>query len=255
MNLVVATLAGILSITGGIYSLKNNIFSGPVIGSLQGVVRDARIAKPLKLAAVEISGIDGAVVNTASTDDDGHYLIEALKTGNYVVKFTAAFHKPEAKTIRIEKDLASTINVDLVPDEEKMKSSLSVPENSVRQNIPAAYVASGVQAPMQAAPPYGSTQNMPPGGYSQAPMAAAPQYGSTQGMPQDYSQASPSPYGPQAQGYRHHSRRYYSGAPADNTSGVSQNSTQNSGMADVGAQLLQALMSKKSDNSTATTTN
>ena len=259
MNLVVATLAGILSITGGIYSLKNNIFSTPAIGSLQGVVRDAKIAKPLKLAEVEIAGVDGVVVNTANTDDDGHYLIEALKAGNYVVKFTAVFHKPETKTIKIEKNLVSTISVDLAPDEEKMKSALSVPENSVRQNIPAAYVASGVQAPMQVTPQYGSAQNASQG-YSQNPTVSSSQYGGTQ-TPQDYSQASPSPYGPQGQGYHHHSRRSYSGAPVDNTSGVTQNTPQSSGLADVGTQLLQAFLSQKaaqtattSSTSAATTT-
>lgn len=68
MNLIVALMAGIISITGGVYSLKNNIFSGQSYGSLQGVVRDSRLAKPLWLAAVEVSTADGAVVNTATSD-------------------------------------------------------------------------------------------------------------------------------------------------------------------------------------------
>ncbi len=251
MNLVVALLAGIISITGGIYSLKNNVFSGPAIGSVQGIVRDERIAKPLKLASVEISAADGAVVNTATTDDDGHYLIESLKAGNYSVKFTATFHRVETKTVKIEKDVTSTISVDLVPEEQQMKSALNIPENSVRQNIAAPYVASGVEAPLQTAPSYAPAQNASPA-YVPAQVPAATQYGTAQGMPQDYSQASPSPYGSQGPGYYRHSRRYYSGSPAGNNSGVSQNASQTSGLADVGAQLLQALVSKKSSNSTTT---
>ncbi len=256
MNLVVALLAGIISITGGIYSLKNNLFSGPALGSIQGIVRDEKIAKPLKLATVEISAVDGAVVNTATTDDDGHYLIESIKAGNYVVKFTATFHKPETKTIKIEKDLASTISADLIPDEQQMKAALNVPEIVTRQNIPAPYGASGVQSPMAVAPYSGVAQNASQG-YSQAP--ASPQYGSAQSASQGYSQV-PQPadvprYGAQNQGYRRHQRHYYSNAPVDNTTGVSQNTSQSSGLAEAGTQLLQALMSKKSDSSTTTSSN
>ena len=237
MNLVVALLAGIISITGGIYSLKNNIFSGPAVGSLQGIVRDVKIAKPLKLATVEIAAVDGAVVNTATTDDDGHYLIEAIKAGNYTVTFTAVLHRTETKTIKIEKGLASTINVDLTPDEEKMRAALNVPETPVRQNIPAPYGASGTQPQMPVTPQYGTAQNIPQG-YSQAPQAAdVPAYGS------------------QNPGYRRHSHRSYPGAPVNSTPGVSQNTSQGSSLAATGAQLLQALMTKKSDSSTTTSSN
>jgi len=218
--------------------LKNNVFSGPAYGSLQGTVRDERIARPLKLTVVEISDLAGAVVNTATTDDSGHYLIESLKTGNYVVKFTAPLHKIESKTIKIEKDLASTISVDLAPDEQRMRAALNVPETSVRQNIPAPYGASGTQ--------------------SQMPVTS--QYGAAQNIPQDYSkipQTADAPtYGAQNPGYRRHSRRSYSGASVDSSSGTSQSTSQGSDLAGTGAQLLQALLSKKSENSSsAATTN
>lgn len=222
INLVVALLAGVISITGGIYSLKNNIFSGPAHGSLQGIVRDEKIAKPLKLAAVEISDLAGAVVNTASTDDNGHYLIEALKTGNYVVKFTAPLHKVETKTIKIEKDLVSSINVDLFPEAPQANLSPVESAASVRQNIPAPYVPSGVQTPVPAAS----------SGYSRG--AQTP----------DLSTSTP-----QNPGSRRHPRRSYSGDSSGTSSGTSSTSSQGDALAQAGTQLLQALISKKSNNS------
>ena len=226
MNLVVALLAGIISITGGIYSLKNNVFSGPAHGSLQGIVLDERIAKPLKLVSVEISDTDGAVVNTTATDDDGHYLIESIKTGNYVVKFKAPLHKIETKTIKIEKDVASSINVNLVPEEPLLKAASNISETSVQRNILAPYSASVSQPPVPAAPGYGASQNIPQTNQVSEPALPAPQ----------------SPV------YHRHSRHSYSGGSADSSSDTSQNGA----LAQTGAQLLQSLLSKKSGSSSST---
>ena len=239
MNLIVALLAGIISITGGIYSLKNNIFSGPAYGSLHGIVRDERIAKPLKLVSVEISDLTGAVVNTAPTDDDGRYMIEALKAGNYVVKFTAPLHKIETKTIKIEKDFASSINVDLVPEASQANLSPVEPSASIRKNIPAPYIPSGVQTSVPAVPSYGTPQNalsVPPAspGYSQG------------GPTPDLSTSSP-----QSPGFHRHSRRSYAGASPDSSS----DSSSNSALTQVGTQLLQTLISKKSGSSSSTSSN
>lgn len=234
MNLVVALLAGVISITGGIYSLKNNLFAGPAYGSLQGIVRDERIARPLKLAAVEVSDLTGAVVNTAVTDDDGHYLIESLKTGNYVVKFTAPIHKVETKTIKIEKDLASSINVDLVP--EAQPSSLSVVESVVpaAQNIQTSYVPQTTYQAASAATGYNPSQ-------SGSTLPTAP---STYSQPEPVM--DPSLAGPPHSGYRRHSHRGYPEDPVATSSNVSQGSSQNDILAQAGTQLLQDLLTKKS---------
>ncbi len=238
INLVVALLAGVISITGGIYSLKNNVFAGPAHGSLQGVVLDERIAKPLKLVAVEISGLDGAVVNTAATDDDGHYLVESIRTGNYVVKFTAPLHKVETKTIKIEKDLASSINVNLIPEEQQIaKGAMNIPEAPFRQSIPAPYSASGSQAPITATPSYSASPSAP-AGYAQTEPVSDP----------SFSNSRPA-------GYHRHSRRSYSGDSVDSASGTSQSTSQTSALATTGAQLLQAFLSKKSDSSSSTSSN
>ena len=243
MNLVVALLAGIISITGGIYSLKSNLFAGPAYGSLQGIVRDEKIAKPLKLAAVEISDLAGAVVNTATTDDDGHYLMESLKTGNYVVKFTAPLHKIETKTIRIEKNLTSSINVDLVP--EVSSAALSAVES-------AASGVRNIQAPYTPSATYPAAASVVPG-YNQSQSTA-----SVSTPASTYEQATPvsnpSFSGSSPMGYRRHSHRNYSGDSFDSSSGTSQNTSQGSALATTGVQLLQAFLSKKSEGSSSTTT-
>jgi hypothetical protein len=239
INLVVALLAGVISITGGIYSLKNNVFSGPAYGSLQGIVRDERIAKPLVLTSVEISDLSGAVVNTATTDDRGHYLIEAIKTGNYVVKFTAPLHKIETKTIKIEKDLASSINVDLVPEVQQANLSPVESAASVRQNIPGPYVSSGAQTAVPAAPSYDTPQN------ALSVPVASPGYSQGAQTPDLVTSA------PQNSGFRRHSRYNYPGGSGGSSSGTSQSSS----LTQVGTQLLQALISKKSENSSSTSSN
>ncbi len=231
INLVVALLAGVISITGGIYSLKSNFFSSPAFGSLQGIVRDEKIAKPLKLVSVEISDLTGAVVNTAATDDGGHYLIEALKTGNYVVKFTAPLHKVETKTIKIEKDLASSINVDLVP--EAQSTSIAPVESVVsgQQNIRAPYTSQTAYPTVAStASGYGTSQNV-----SSVPAASS---GYSQGA-QTSDLSTPAPQNP---GFHRHSRYNYSGGSSDSSS----SSSQSGALAQVGTQLLQSLLTKKS---------
>ena len=243
VNLVVALLAGVISITGGIYSLKNNVFSGPAYGTLQGIVRDERIAKPLRLAAVEISDLSGAVVNTATTDDDGHYLIEALKTGNYVVKFTAPLHKIETKNIKIEKNLASSINVDLFPEASQANLSLAESVASGQRNIRAPYTP---QAAYQAATPVASGTGVPQNTSSVPTGSAA--YSQTEPV------TDPSLSGPPRTGYRRHPRHSYPADTVNSSSGTSQSASQGDALAQAGAQLLQAWKSKKSETTSSTST-
>jgi len=243
VNLVVALLAGVISITGGIYTLKNNVFSGPAYGSLQGIVRDERIAKPLKLASVEIADLTGAVVNTATTDDSGHYLIEALKTGNYVVKFTAPLHKIESKTIKIEKDLSSSINVDLFPEAQQANLSTVESVAAMPRNIQAPYA---VQTAYPATAPVMPGYNVPKSN-SSVP-TASPTY--SQAEPVTDPTLSGSPHS----GYRKHPRHSYPTGSGEGSAGTSQSTSQGDVLTQAGTQLLQAWLSKKSESTSSATT-
>jgi 5-hydroxyisourate hydrolase-like protein (transthyretin family) len=247
MNLVVALVAGIISITGGIYSLKNNLFAGQSYGSLQGVIRDSKLAKPLLLVGVEVSTPDGAVVNTAASDQDGRYVIEKLKTGNYEVKFSAPRHTVQTKRVLIEKDFSSKINVDLVPVEEPQKV---LPTGPVNENM-------GVRYPV-AQPAYPSQSGVTgQGAYaSPAPAAYPPNY------PVSPNQNGGSPYdSPQvpSTGRRHHRSAPGSAYPPQSGTGgydSSGNSGQSSGslnstVEQAGLQLVQELFTKKTDKQAA----
>jgi len=222
MNLIVAMTAGIISIVGGVYTLKSNIFSGPSYGSLQGIVRDAKIARPLVLASVEITGADGAVVSTVETDDNGHYSLDPLKTGNYIVKFTASRHIAETKTVKIEKDLKASVNVDLVPE--------TVQANTVP--------VEQVPSPARIGYPSGSAPVAAPRTVSKLPY-------STGGEEIYYGQGPSRPARP---GSRHpYPRGSYSA-----TNRAPSSASQSSALTQMGVQLVEALTSGKSgQNSTS----
>ncbi len=118
LNLIVALCAGLISVVGGIYSLKANFFS-PKTGTLQGIVRDGSIAKPLWLTPVEVSEANGSVIATLNTDQTGRYALTSLREGDYVVKVSAPLHKIQSKDVKIYSNNASTVNFDLAPEEQK----------------------------------------------------------------------------------------------------------------------------------------
>jgi len=118
LQVVVATIAGIISIVGGIYSLKTDLFQKPnPYGELTGSVRDIRLAKPLRLATVEILNDQAVGVGTLSTDDAGVYLFKELKEGDYLVRASAPFHLSEEKRLSIEKNRTSHVDFNLHPIE------------------------------------------------------------------------------------------------------------------------------------------
>ena len=133
VNMVVALIAGIISIVGGIYSLKANVFSSNN-GSVQGTVLDDKIAKPLWHAAVEVSESDAPLISTTETNENGGYSFKALKKGDYVVKVSAPFHKPQAKAVKVERNRVSVINFDLTPLPHEPPAP-STQENQANNNI------------------------------------------------------------------------------------------------------------------------
>ncbi|HOW58410.1 MAG TPA: carboxypeptidase-like regulatory domain-containing protein [Candidatus Omnitrophota bacterium] len=256
LNLIVALLAGVVSITGGIFTLKTNLFSSQQYGSLQGTVRDEKIAKPLLLTAVEVSGTDGAVVNTVNTDENGQYRIEAVKTGNYVIKFIAPRHVVQTKTVKIEKDLTSTVNVDLVPEEQP---SVRLPLETVPQNARSVYSSGAFQNP---APTTSSMIQQGSGTvatsavsniYMPAQKNMLNQQTTSSMHSQSYGQETersgfPEPP-PPPRVFSHRGRHSAYDGLEDNSSNASQ--SQGSALAEVGMQLLQNYMVKKGENNSS----
>jgi len=215
--------------------VKNNLFSGLEYGSLQGIVRDEKIAKPLKRVPVEVADLAGVVAHTTAKDDEGHYLIESLKTGNYIVKFTASLHRVDAKNIKSEKNIWPSINVDLVPEIPQTEIPVAEAGVPVARNIQMFYVSPSFSSP---AAGYGAMPH--PGAVSPADYARPAPFASYGPPPQRFSQASAAGY-PESYG--------------DSASGTSQASSQSSAIAEAGAQLLQTLLVKKSETSVSSTSN
>ncbi|GEM_PF-1588782 len=160
VNTLVATLAGIISITGGLYSIKNTVFNGQGVGSLSGIVRDEAIAKPLLGAVVEVSNANNLVIGTYYTDRTGHYEIVKLKEGPYIVKISAVKHAPQLKTITILRDQTSTVHFDLSPIFEESKPMLDN-QAFVRPSVPLPVTPSYYSPPNAVPPPpgYSSQEN------------------------------------------------------------------------------------------------
>lgn len=118
-HILFATLASVISVVGGVYSLKSNFFQPKAsYGELAGVVRDERLARPLRLAALEIYDSGEGLVSASSTDDDGVYTLKNLKEGKYRVKASASLHEEQIKNVHIQEGRTSTIDFNLAPIEE-----------------------------------------------------------------------------------------------------------------------------------------
>ena len=143
LNILVATIASLISIVGGIYSLKTTVFhkesavSASRVPVLAGVVRDERLARPLRLASVEVSDDDGQVVGTLSTDDNGAYELKDLGGGTYSVKASAPLHEIQEKKVKIQKNITSTVDFSLIPQEDHTTPQLAPSMNTLPQ--PPAY--------------------------------------------------------------------------------------------------------------------
>ena len=127
-HILFATLASIISIVGGVYSLRSNFFQGKgASGGLAGVVRDENLARPLRLATLEISDAHEGIVSTLSTDDNGFYALKELKEGKYRVKASASLHESQVKNVSIQKDRTRTIDFNLAPVPENEPEVAPVP--------------------------------------------------------------------------------------------------------------------------------
>ncbi|HNV87094.1 MAG TPA: carboxypeptidase-like regulatory domain-containing protein [Candidatus Omnitrophota bacterium] len=184
LNMVIAALAGIISIVGGIYSLKVNFLSPkPVFGEVAGFVRDEKLGKPLRMATVEITDAGGAVINSLSTDNEGHYVLKELKEGNYEIKAEAVLHIVQKKKISIQGDKASSVDFNLIPIEGQ-EFLPDLPAASPPRTIPTANVSSA-----GASQPFGNSypaQNVPTpvsyGGPGSLPASGGPAYESQREM-------------------------------------------------------------------------
>ncbi len=210
-------LAGLVSIVGGVYSIKTTFFQQAALGQLSGAVRDVQLARPLRLATVEILDPEGDVISTLSTDDEGIYLIRDLKEGSYRLKASAPRHASEERKVRIEKNRRASVDFNLTP--------LADPEPNF-SNLPPIPV---IQAP----PP----QPLPV--YSEPPRDPYAQNAYEEGT---YARRDQDPYG---EGYRDP----YTGLPRKR-----EPKNQQQALFEAGALLVKQMLEKKSGSGQETKT-
>ncbi len=163
INMTVALLASLVSVTTGVLSLKANFFSPPKYGHLSGVVRDTAIAKPLWMSAVEVKDEEGNLIDTAETDKDGAYQIKELKQGNYVVRISAPLHEEQTRRVKIESGKSVDVNFELTPQTAKEFPEIHSEMPSSRQvTVPSNVYPS---ANSQTMPVTGQDMTSAPAGY------------------------------------------------------------------------------------------
>jgi hypothetical protein len=183
-------------------------------------------------------------------------VIEKLKTGNYEVKFSAPLHTVQIKKVLIEKNLPSSINVELVPVEEAQKI---MPSGLLNENTGPRYPVAQPTYPSQ-----GRTTGQ--GTYPAGPVPSSQNYGVQNPAMPPFSSSYPSsqnsggvssydsPQVPTA-GHRRHRGTAGSSDPAqtgtsgyDNSGNTGQASDSlNSAVSQAGLQLVQELFAKKTD--------
>jgi len=209
LNMVIASLAGIISITGGLYSIKSNFFPAEkAFGEIAGTVRDERLAKPLRMATIEITDSGNLVIGTLSTDDNGRFSQKGIKEGNYQVKGEAIFHISQVKTVSVEKKRTTTIDFNLVPVETKEAIVENTPPSAViAQRVPAnaSFPAAAAGGAVPNAVPYAGSNPVPAGSMN------ANSYGGAVANPAgpSYSQAASTQPAYTARGTRHPRRSAY----------------------------------------------
>ncbi len=244
VNLIVAICAGLISVIGGVYSIKTNIFT-PKTGSVQGIIRDSSIAKPLWLAQVELSKPEGALISKVDTDKVGHYSFESLRAGDYVIKVSAPMHQIESRNIQVLAGSSSTVNFELNPETPEPKAALIPAQQEI---VPPAIPTQNPYYPPQAQP------QMPP-------YANQDQNQGLQESSQDSMFGRRSPYG--RRGFHRRPGPYVQEDPSlysqnQEEMGESSGQTQSASLSGVLTQLVAGFAEKKlagsSDTSAATTT-
>ncbi len=239
MNLVVALMAGLVTVAGGIYSLNAKWFA-PKTGILEGVVRDEQIDKPLWKVPVEVTDREGAVVAAADSDQAGQFQIKSLPEGSYVVKVTAPRHGVGSKNIKIIPPSTTTVIFDLKPEPDPVSQGQSEIPVPPAQLTPPPYLPQR-QIPA-VAPPVSYS------GSAQAPSQNYPIY-SDQNQSDPYSNPAPSYH------RRRHSRYPSDYSGEDQTASADQQpASQNSLLTQVVGQFLQSAITKKSDSTAVSDT-
>ncbi len=118
--ILIASMGSIAQPSAENISTQTNSFSENV-GTVEGLVIDAKLNQPLPYVTVIIENIAGETLTGGITDNDGNFKVNSLAEGSYNVKIQYIGFKPYTKKIEITKS-NSTINLGTIILEEDIES-------------------------------------------------------------------------------------------------------------------------------------
>ncbi|MBI3456079.1 MAG: carboxypeptidase regulatory-like domain-containing protein [Candidatus Rokubacteria bacterium] len=121
---VVGLLAGMISITGGVYSFSRAFQPNPKLGEVVAVVREAKTDKPVQGATIEILARDGALVATLVAGHDGRAR-QSLKEGLYRLRVSHPRFGAEVRQVQALSGQRAEIRIQLA---QKVGGSLPIGE-------------------------------------------------------------------------------------------------------------------------------
>ncbi len=123
IQLTIAILVGIVSLSVGLYNVKHTFFAKKGPGNVSLRIRTPQ-GQPAPQATIEISKVQGGIVSTAETSSDGTYARKGLEPGSYTVKVGKSGFQPEVLVFAIEPGQTAELNVALKSSSSPIRSAV-----------------------------------------------------------------------------------------------------------------------------------
>lgn len=124
LQTTIAILVGIVTLIGGLYSIKKNVFSEKLNGDLKGFIKDKISQKYISGVTIEIYDSSNALIESLLSDSSGIFQKKNLKEGAYTVKIISPKYEPDLKTVSIIGKETTDVAFNLAPIE-KGKSAVA----------------------------------------------------------------------------------------------------------------------------------
>jgi Carboxypeptidase regulatory-like domain len=109
---IVAIVAGVLSVVGGLYTLWQHLLPEPTMGQVVAVIREMRTARPVGEATLEILTPKDELVTTLTAPESGR-VQQALKEGSYRLRVSHPRFSAENGSIQVVPGQTAEVRIEL----------------------------------------------------------------------------------------------------------------------------------------------
>lgn len=109
---IVAIVAGVLSVVGGIFALWQHLVPQPTTGQVVAVIREMRTTRPVGAATLEILTPKDELVTTLTAPETGR-LQHALKEGSYRLRVSHPRFSAENRPIQVVPGQTAEVRIEL----------------------------------------------------------------------------------------------------------------------------------------------